>query len=159
MAPELYGVDWNYLFYLLQFYFPSTSTMSQSSQSQPLLSPEELSDTRENSPSPPRLPQEPRRLRSRTATLASTLASASSGGQSTRSSSRERGTSPPPPRSDSSATPITPSRTATGTARARPPASRVSATTSPNSYAFSGRATNRLIRRMLKLPPTVPPPL
>jgi hypothetical protein len=138
VAPELYGVDWNYLFYLLRFYFPSTSTMSQSSQSQPLLSPEELSDTEDTSPSPLLLPKEPRRLRSQTATLASTTASASPGGPSTRSSSRGRGTLSPPPRSDSSATPITPSRTATGTARARTPASRVSATTSPNSYAILG---------------------
>ncbi len=151
MAPKLYGVNWIYLFYLLRFLFPSTSTMSQSSQSQPLLSPEELSDTGENSPSPLLLPKEPRRLRSQTATLASTTALASSGGQSMRSLSRGRGTLPPPPRSDSSATPITPS--------ARTPASRVSATTSPNSYAILGRETNRLIQRMLKLPPAIPPPL
>ena len=130
--------------------------MSQSSQSQPLLSPEELSDTGETSPSPPLLPKEPRRLRSQTATLASTTTSASPGGPSTRSSSRGRGTLPPPPRLDSSATPITPSRTATGTTHARPPASRVSATTSPNSYAILGEEDRSPDTENADIPPGNP---
>ena len=156
MASELYRVDWIYFFYLLRSLFPPNSTMSQSSQSQPLLSPEELSDTGENSPLPPLLPGEPRRLWSQTASLASTTASSSSGGRSTRSLSRGRGTLLPPPRSDSSATPITLSRTATRTARVRTPASRVSATTSPNSYAVLGEGDRSPDTENAEIPPGNP---
>jgi hypothetical protein len=156
VAPELYGVDWIYLFYLLRSLLPPTSTMLQSSQSQPLLSPEELSDTEENLPSPPPLPGEPRRLRSQTMSLASTTASESSGGQSTCSSSRGRGTLPPPPRSDHSATPITPSRNVTRTARARTPTSRVSAPTSPNSYAVLGEGDRSPDTATAEIPPGPP---
>ena len=113
--------------------------MSQSSQSQPLLSPDDSIEAEDHTSSPPPQPGERRmQLCSQASSLHSNTASASSGGRLTRSNSRGRGTLPPHHQSGHIATPITPSRMTTGTARTEPKASWVYAPMSPNTYALLG---------------------
>ncbi len=134
VAPELYGIDWIYLLYLLRSFISPTSSMSQSSQSQPLLSPDDLTNAEDHTSSPSPHPGE-QRMHLRSHSTSRNAASEGSGGRSTCSTSGGRGQLPPPDQLGPLATPITPSRTTAVTTRTETPASRVSAPTYPNAYA------------------------
>ena len=92
-------------------------------------------------------------LRSQSTSLTSTTALASSGGRSTCSTSRGRGTLPPHNQSGPIATPITPSRMTKVTTRTEPTALSVSAPMSPNKYALLGDDNTTPATATVEAPP------
>ena len=132
--------------------------MSQSLQSQPLLSPEDVADASENIPSPPPLPGEHVTTRQSTSSQSQSvlfpeeLAGVSvntpsppplpgenaSKRRSTRSTTRAGGDVPPPHQLDTPATPITPSRMVAPHQQTGLRPLKASAMASPNPYTPLG---------------------
>ncbi len=106
---------------------------------QPLLSPDDLADASDNTPSPPPQPGEYAMNRqSQTALPSSNKDSEVSGGRATHSTTRTGGGFLPPHRADTPTTPITPSCMVAPHQRTGIRRPKASAMASPNSYSLLG---------------------